>query len=400
MNLNPVALGLKRNFKIDDIWEDVQKNKEEIINETLFNYTLNNLNKGIDKVFSDLDYTDENFALVQKFKQTTAKFAAHKTAWQTAELRQAKKEKTGSIDTKYNTNYLRAEQNFSINAARSAKNWQNFAKDQDIYPYLEYMPSVAANQREEHKEFYGIIKAISDPFWDTYLPPNGWNCKCSVQQRKSNEGASDIDVATLPKPPSIMRQNYAKTGEIFSEKHPMIAKIKSKYPKLIKPLTQWQVAGFTGRKLTDITYLTIHPKTGGVVYSFDDSRTIVKELKEHKETVDFLANNNAMVELLAAKHNIKSIDAMVWNIPTEFKKVSSKNSIDKQLQKANKQGREIKQKINVVLYQTEATKAGNLIDAINDRLGRCQYINEVFIIKDKRYYKYLKNTKGITEVTP
>ena len=35
-----------------------------------------------------------------------------------------------------------------------------------------------------------------DSFWDTYYPPNGWNCRCSVQQR------SDRDMARLKLEPA------------------------------------------------------------------------------------------------------------------------------------------------------------------------------------------------------
>ena len=35
-----------------------------------------------------------------------------------------------------------------------------------------------------------------DSFWDVYYPPNGWNCRCSVQQ------LSDRDMARLKLDPS------------------------------------------------------------------------------------------------------------------------------------------------------------------------------------------------------
>ncbi|MBQ7855294.1 MAG: hypothetical protein IJ352_09820 [Muribaculaceae bacterium] len=32
---------------------------------------------------------------------------------------------------------------------------------------------------------HGVTLPIDDPFWDSFLPPNGWNCRCTaVQVRK------------------------------------------------------------------------------------------------------------------------------------------------------------------------------------------------------------------------
>jgi hypothetical protein len=38
----------------------------------------------------------------------------------------------------------------------------------------------------------GITLPIDDPFWDSYYPPNGWNCRCTVVQvRKAKYPATD-----------------------------------------------------------------------------------------------------------------------------------------------------------------------------------------------------------------
>lgn len=48
-------------------------------------------------------------------------------------------------------------------------------------PYNRYIPSHAAEQREEHTPFYNVVLPAKHKFWDTHTPPNGWGCKCGIQ---------------------------------------------------------------------------------------------------------------------------------------------------------------------------------------------------------------------------
>ncbi|NCU36120.1 hypothetical protein EOM75_08930 [Candidatus Falkowbacteria bacterium] len=106
----------------------------------------------------------------------------------------------------------------------------------DLYPYLEYMPSTAGTPRSEHKKLYGVIKALDDPFWDTWLPPADWGCKCSVQQRRSDKGTNQPP-EEIKLPPQAMRNNPGKDGQIFTNKHPMISRVGKKERKLIEDET-------------------------------------------------------------------------------------------------------------------------------------------------------------------
>jgi phage-Barnase-EndoU-ColicinE5/D-RelE like nuclease2/Phage Mu protein F like protein len=56
-----------------------------------------------------------------------------------------------------------------------------------VRPYWRYLPSSAANPREEHRRWYNLILPHDDPFWKTHRPPNGWGCHCglgSVSERE------------------------------------------------------------------------------------------------------------------------------------------------------------------------------------------------------------------------
>ncbi|MBN2892484.1 MAG: hypothetical protein JXL97_11500, partial [Bacteroidales bacterium] len=75
--------------------------------------------------------------------------------------------------------------------------------------------------RGEHQRLYGVIKNVDDSFWNTWLPPSDWGCKCSVQQRRNDTGSNPVPDDILL-PPKNMRNNTGKTAQIFTDEHPMI----------------------------------------------------------------------------------------------------------------------------------------------------------------------------------
>ena len=99
------------------------------------------------------------------------------------------------IDETYNSNYLRAEYNFVQSSAEMAAKWEEFMKDGDRY-YLQYRTAKDDKVRPEHAALHGVTLPITDPFWEEYYPPNGWNCRCTVVQvRKSKYPATPHDEA-------------------------------------------------------------------------------------------------------------------------------------------------------------------------------------------------------------
>lgn len=99
------------------------------------------------------------------------------------------------IDHTYNKNYLRAEYNFVQSSAEMAAKWEKFAEDGDRYN-LQYRTAGDSKVRPEHATLNGVTLPMSDPFWESYYPPNGWNCRCTVVQvRKSKYPVTPHDEA-------------------------------------------------------------------------------------------------------------------------------------------------------------------------------------------------------------
>jgi len=99
------------------------------------------------------------------------------------------------IDKTYNSNYLRAEYNFVQSSAEMAVKWERFSEDGDRYN-LQYRTANDSKVRPEHAALNGVTLPPSDPFWEEYYPPNGWNCRCTVVQvRKSKYPATPHEEA-------------------------------------------------------------------------------------------------------------------------------------------------------------------------------------------------------------
>lgn len=130
-------------------------------------------------------------------------------------------------NNRYNHNYLYAEYNHAVGASLMAARWQQFEKDGDRYD-LQYRTAQDDRVREDHAILHGTTLPPSDPFWGKYMPPNGWNCRCTaVQVRKGKYPLSDPDLSmkrgdncTAAAKQQIFRFNPGKSMELFPPKHP------------------------------------------------------------------------------------------------------------------------------------------------------------------------------------
>lgn len=72
--------------------------------------------------------------------------------------------------------------------------WDNFVKHQETRPYLMYDAINDSRIRKNHAQADGIIRVVSDRFWQTNYPPNGINCRCrliSLNERQAQERSNN-----------------------------------------------------------------------------------------------------------------------------------------------------------------------------------------------------------------
>ncbi|ANQ49605.2 hypothetical protein MY04_4788 [Flammeovirga sp. MY04] len=318
---NAPKLGMG-NKAIEKVWNDIQK-EQMLIHPELFHYTNNYLQSGIDKIFSDIIYDDNGFEMVQNFRKNIARFSAYKMRELTAVLLLSDIEDAPTMDKLYNTNWLRTEYNHTVRSCQSAEEWQSLQEDKDLYPFLRYNPSVAAEQRSEHKKLYGVIKHIDDPFWDTWLPPSAWNCKCSVSQERNDDGAKEV-ADKIKLPPKSIRNNPAKTGQIITDKHPMIAisneaiknGVEKTFQTFIPDLPYPKGIQYKGKKGNIKIHYCAH--TSDITENMTDAKRIVDKydveilIKPHTNTDD-IKNPEFVINGITGDRFERKKDATVRN---------------------------------------------------------------------------------------
>lgn len=88
---------------------------------------------------------------------------------------------------------LRTIYHTNKSTAYAAGRWQRIQRTKETFPYLQYMPSLSSQKRDEHKGYYGLVRLVDDPIWQSIFPPNGYGCKCWVKQLTKNQAQKVLD---------------------------------------------------------------------------------------------------------------------------------------------------------------------------------------------------------------
>lgn len=170
--------------------------------------------------------------LAARFNANLSRFAAYKAHEVTSRIRQA--EDPGAARAtlrRYNT-YQAAEYNTAVARARTARQWEKFSSDNNVrlFPNIRWIPSRSANPREAHRRFWNRIWPKDDPFWNENTPGSLWNCKCDWEQtsKPATDGNPSSRIAHKG-----LTGNPAKTGQIFTDSHPYIAKAPQGTPTTV-----------------------------------------------------------------------------------------------------------------------------------------------------------------------
>jgi SPP1 gp7 family putative phage head morphogenesis protein len=183
-------------------------------------YLANSLNEGT------IEYSDEQKDLVATIRRNIHVFAAFKNHKNIADMVDALtvsgklrafddfKVAASSIYAQYNEQWLETEYNSAIAGAQMALKWQDMEKNADIFPMLRYEAIQDDRTRTSHAALHGITLPFGHEFWDEYLPPNGWGCRCSVRQVAGEETSLPKN---LPGVDPVFRFNAGKAKAVLND---------------------------------------------------------------------------------------------------------------------------------------------------------------------------------------
>lgn len=225
----------------------------DLYNKTL-KVLLDAVYKGFGGTLSDFPEDTSNNLLLKHFERNIAIFSGAKTFQQVKDMSQAvftpegfkrdysefKRIVTGDefhegIFNKYNKNYLKTEYNTAISTAQMGSEWNQYVEDADVFPYLKYVTAHDERVRHSHQLFDGVIQPVGSDFWNTHVPPNGFNCRCRLVQLNPEDDVfsvtPDDQIKNLPKTDSpLFGMNPAKSGYIFDPSiHPYTKNIEERF---------------------------------------------------------------------------------------------------------------------------------------------------------------------------
>lgn len=144
------------------------------------------------------------------------------------------------INSAYNVRYLEVERQYAIGSAMMAAKWHDFVEDGNDY-LLQYRTAGDDKVRADHQELNGTTLPLDDKFWDSYLPPLDWGCRCTTVQVLADKYPVSDSKVSIEKGEkattrigknnenklAIFRYNPGKQQIIFPPKHPYFAKKSS-----------------------------------------------------------------------------------------------------------------------------------------------------------------------------
>lgn len=273
--------------------------------------------EGTGKSFPELEYTDTTFELLAQLRSNIQVFAAFKNHQEIAEMAAALidannqvrsfddfREVAQMISTNYNESWLSAEYNTAVGTAQMANKWADYQANADVLPMLKYITQQDDRVRASHAAMDGTTLPIDDPFWDEFYPPNGWNCRCTVQQVAEQDAVQPDRLPTDEETPLVFRHNAGKDGQVFTARHPYFLSVTDSAQRERLQLTAARLSfdNYDGRKVY------YNEQTGGFVVSQSGADSDLENLGQ------LLAQAGEQIELLSEKPDLPNLlrNGLVW----------------------------------------------------------------------------------------
>jgi SPP1 gp7 family putative phage head morphogenesis protein len=191
-------------------------------------------------------------------------------------------QKVLSIHQTYNKHYLEAEYLFAQQSGQMAAKWvaDTGGGNAGNY-YLQYRTASDDKVRDSHRALHDTTLPHTDAFWDSYYPPNGWRCRCTVVR------VLKTDYTPSDSPAAIAAGNTATTniGADGQNKLAMFRFNPGKQQKIIPdghPYEKVKGAAQAKKVLNEI-------KSFEVVQQFDNGGKVLVHGLVNKNATDYKA---------------------------------------------------------------------------------------------------------------
>ena len=338
------------------------KLKPEDLNQELIQKTYNDLLKAGKQGWGEKEWVKFGQDLgrdktVLNMQNNMYKFSGAKTYTQLKEMNQLLyhkgqlrqwndfKAEALKINARYNKNYLQAEYQTAKASGRMAFKWQQFQKDKDLYPNLQYKTVHDGKVRPAHKPLHNIIKPIDHPFWDKDYPPNGWRCRCYVIQTTAKP-AGEPPEQEVVKPE--FHGNVGKTGEVFNHKNPFFEMAAAAGSKKLKEALE--------RSKLKAPYTKAYKAENGAVVEVSPFAHL-DDYKDNFKTAKVLADNRISVKI--RPHIIidkeKNPEYEIEGLEADRKEQRGKN-VSSNLNTAKKQG------VKIIVFDVQESYPYSIAD--------------------------------------
>jgi len=89
--------------------------------------------------------------------------------------------------------------------------WAQAQRLKERRPFLRYVAVQDSRTRPQHLAWHNTVLPIDHPWWRTHFPPNGWNCRCTVQSLSERDVERfGLQVSDAP-PPVTMETRAVNT---------------------------------------------------------------------------------------------------------------------------------------------------------------------------------------------
>jgi len=102
----------------------------------------------------------------------------------------------------------------NMRSSYAAGHWMRIQRVKRFMPYLRYVVIRDSRTRPLHKSWHGTILPVDDPTWDWLYPPNGWRCRCTVQQLSGDDLKRRKEKISKPVDPNWRSWTNQRTGEV------------------------------------------------------------------------------------------------------------------------------------------------------------------------------------------